>query len=397
MSAGAELEGFVYAEYLEGPQQRSLGFRLLVPEVPQPWSAEVETLARRLQAAPYPDHWPITDLFCSVLLSQGQRLIALARYGLEDRTPSRRRGGIELIGVIAPNSVGVHSALSVYQWLRHRRSGVEDVRVLGGKYDLVEVLAEAPATPTFGESVPVLPVRLWQDGALLFAAAQSSDPDLRLGMLEHTVSEKWQWLPLTGTDFPIATFAQRGPLVAWTPHLTGVAVKLDQSGPPVPVISVPRRVSWFTPLLVLVAIALMVANLWVSMDIRFTQAKTTPLFQPSQEIPKTIVLPSGVPPETDIEAAAQQLYRYLLDRGLFRELRESQLLQNYEKLNRKNDFFTVKTNEAKMALGAVVELASRKSPTQVEAIIRSTNQLGKGIDEDVINLIAQRVYQKLTE
>ena len=29
---------------------------------------------RRLQAAPYPDHWPATDLFCSVLLGDGRRV-----------------------------------------------------------------------------------------------------------------------------------------------------------------------------------------------------------------------------------------------------------------------------------------------------------------------------------
>src|SRR5207249_6853878 len=64
------------------------------------WAAEVEVLARRLQAAPYPDHWPPTDLFCSVLLADGRRLIALARYGLADHTPTHRRSGLELIGVV---------------------------------------------------------------------------------------------------------------------------------------------------------------------------------------------------------------------------------------------------------------------------------------------------------
>src|SRR5262249_34570078 len=36
------------------------------------------------------------------------------------------------------------------------------------------------------------------------------------------------WLPLIGEDFPVQSLAQRGPLVAWTPHLAGVAVKLDR-------------------------------------------------------------------------------------------------------------------------------------------------------------------------
>src|SRR6516225_269426 len=105
MNAGAELIGFAYGEEVEeagGAPGRSLGFRLMAPPGPQPWSAEVETLARRLQTTPYPDHWPATDLFCSVLLSGGQRLLAVARYGLADHTPSQRRGGLELIGLVGP-------------------------------------------------------------------------------------------------------------------------------------------------------------------------------------------------------------------------------------------------------------------------------------------------------
>ena len=78
-AANGEWIGFTYGEDVEGlggAPGRSLGFRLLAPAGPQPWGAEVEALARRLQAAPYPDHWPATDLFCSVLLSEGQRMLA---------------------------------------------------------------------------------------------------------------------------------------------------------------------------------------------------------------------------------------------------------------------------------------------------------------------------------
>src|SRR5438874_10525007 len=116
------LDGFAYGEHLEGLPPRSLGYRLLAPAEHEPWCAEVEALARRLQGAPYPDHWPPTDLFCSVLLADGRRLIAVARYGLADHTPSRRRGGLELIGVIGPGSLDVPSALAVVRWLRQRRA-----------------------------------------------------------------------------------------------------------------------------------------------------------------------------------------------------------------------------------------------------------------------------------
>src|SRR5947209_13972296 len=130
----ATLHGFVFGEHLEGPQRRSLGYRLLTPAEPEPWCAEVEALARRLQAAPYPDHWPPAELFCSVLLADGRRLIGVARYGLADHTPSQRRGGLELFGVVGRADVDVSKALAVYRWLRERRKKTEDLHSFGGKY-----------------------------------------------------------------------------------------------------------------------------------------------------------------------------------------------------------------------------------------------------------------------
>src|SRR5437879_6483984 len=133
------LHGFAFGEHLEGTPPRSLGFRLLAPAAAD-WAAEVETLARRLQAAPYPDHWPPVELFCSVLLADGQRLVAVARYGLVDHTPSRRRGGLELVGVVGPGPLGVPEALAGYRWLRQRRATADDLRSLGGQHALDDVL-----------------------------------------------------------------------------------------------------------------------------------------------------------------------------------------------------------------------------------------------------------------
>src|SRR5205085_1810932 len=128
------LHGFAYGEVLEGPNRRSLGYRLLAPAGPVAWGPEVESLARRLQAAPYPDSSP-----------------------------------------------------------------------------------------------PVLPLRVWGEGVLLFAATAPSDPDHHLGLLQQGTAANWQWLPLVGADFPLPSYARRGPVIAWTPHLAGVAVKLGQS------------------------------------------------------------------------------------------------------------------------------------------------------------------------
>src|SRR5262249_10114105 len=123
--------------------------------------------------------------------------------------------------------LGTASALGVYRWLRQRRANVEDLRSFSGRVELAEVMASAPPAEAH-EPVAVLPIRLWQDGALLFAANAPSDPDTRLGLLEREAGGSWQWLPLVGPDFPLSTYTQRGPLVAWTPHLADVAVKLDR-------------------------------------------------------------------------------------------------------------------------------------------------------------------------
>ncbi|HEY7314379.1 MAG TPA: hypothetical protein VH643_33835, partial [Gemmataceae bacterium] len=261
---GGDLSGFAYGEDLEGVSQRSLGYRLLAPLRAEPWCGEVEALARRLQAAPYSDHWPPTDLFCSVLLADGRRVVALARYGLADHTPSQRRGGLELIGIVAPANLDVRSALSIYHWLQQRRASADDLHQLGGRFALAEAAVVEPPPP-HADPIPVLPVRLWQEGALLFAASTPADPDHRLRLLEQAAGSSWQWLPLVGPDFPLHTYAQRGPLIAWTPHLAGVALKLDGKSKEMPVPSSVRssrgpRIALACLLLLL--IGLLAANLW---------------------------------------------------------------------------------------------------------------------------------------
>src|SRR5262245_27576621 len=200
-TAGAVLQGFAYGEHVDGEPPRRLGHRLLAPPGAEPWAAEVEALARGLHATPYPDPWPPVELFCSVLLSDGRRVVAVARYGLTDQTPGRRRGALELVGVDGPGNLSVPAALSLYHWLRRRRAEAGDPRTLGGSYPLDKALTEAPPCPP-PESAPVLPVHLWQEGIFLFAATSPSDPDNRLGLLARDVGCAWQWLPLCGADFP---------------------------------------------------------------------------------------------------------------------------------------------------------------------------------------------------
>ena len=78
---------------------------------------------------------------------------------------------------------------------------------------LADVLnAASPAPPP--EPARGLPIRLGQDGVLLFTAPSPSDPDNRLGLLSQEGNSAWQWLPLCGPDFPLQTYAARGPLRA---------------------------------------------------------------------------------------------------------------------------------------------------------------------------------------
>ncbi len=79
MKTPTHLQAFAYGEHVDGVAQRSLGYRLLSPTESEGWASEVDALAHRIQATPYPDHWPPTELFCSVLLADGARLIAVAR------------------------------------------------------------------------------------------------------------------------------------------------------------------------------------------------------------------------------------------------------------------------------------------------------------------------------
>jgi hypothetical protein len=384
------LHGFAYGEHLEGPQQRSLGYRLLAPAEPKEWCSEVETLARRLHAAPYPDHWPPIALFCSVLLADGRRVVAVARYGLADHTPSQRRGGLELIGAVGPGGLGVPSALAIGHWLRERRTAADDLRGLGGQFTLSDVLNTIPPVSPPREPVPVLPIRLWQEGALLFAATAPSDPDQRLGLLEQGATGTWQWLPLVGADFPIQTFAQRGPLVAWTPHLAGVAVKLDRKPTEETVRSTPRRRK-LAAVLGVALVLLLAANFWATLDVQHRlSSRNSPAPGPPGPAPSS----TGEAANRDArERFAQALYRLLQKQTDLHDGSQGQLIRHYERLAVEDDGLRVASQEGKLAVGSVSVLA-RRSPKQIEALVREA-LANKGYDPQLIDLVCRRVKERL--
>jgi hypothetical protein len=400
-----QLVGFAYGEDLEGVSRRSLGYRLLAPLEPQPWSAEVEALARRLQAAPYSDHWPPTDLFCSVLLADGQRLIAVARYGLADHTPSQRRGGLELIGVVGPAGLDVGSALAVYRWLGQRRAAADDLHALGGRFELADVQKAAPPPSRPSDPLPVLPIRLWQEGALLFAAGTPSEPDHRLRLLEMGAGSSWQWLPLVGSDFPLQTYAQRGPLVAWTPHLAGVALKLEHkpAEAPKPPSGRRSRLPWAVAILFLLVLAgLLAANLWSLLDLRqrLASSSSNNLAAPGKEPVAPAPAPTGPTVVGQGEGArdrfADALYDLLIEQGGRREWEEAKgmLLTRYERLARDHKNLRVREDDvkAKVLVAAVGVLAGRGAD-RIEENVRKA--LENGFSKKLIDAAAEQVREKL--
>jgi hypothetical protein len=226
------LHGFAYGEDLDAFGQRSLGYHLLAPAGGTAWGHEIEALARRLQAAPYPDEWPTADLFCSVVLTHGQRVVAVARYGLTDHSHDQRRGGLELIGVVTEGKLSSRQALAVYHWLQSRRASTDDLHSLGGQIRLAEILVTAPALAQPAGEWAAVPASLWQDGTHLFGAASPGDPDHYLHLLEFSRCASWQWLPLVGSDYPFQHQARHGPLLAWIPHLPGARAEASDGPRP---------------------------------------------------------------------------------------------------------------------------------------------------------------------
>jgi hypothetical protein len=336
-----------------------------------------------------------------VLLADGRRLVALARYGLADHTPSRRRGGLELIGVVAGVGLDVRAALSIYSWLRRRRDAVEDLHQLGGAFPLAEVLAAAAPPPPAADPLPVLPVRLWQEGALLFAASTPADPDHRLRLLEQGAGASWQWLPLVGPDFPLQTYAQRGPLVAWTAHFAGVALKVDRRTPEsahhrTPPASRAQKV--LAACLVVALGGLLVGNLWSLQDLR---RRLEALPAASERTAGDTAAPTADLKKTGSEPAGRDRLveglKVLIDPGgpAWRGEREA-LLARYQDLVRTHKELRVRDSdeEAQMAVAAVSVL-SKRSADSIEKEVRQALS-GKGFSDLLIDAACQYVRKQFS-
>jgi hypothetical protein len=308
---------------------------------------------------------------------------------------------------VGPAALGVGEALAVYRWLKERRAQADDLHTLGGHFPLAEIIAKVESAPPTVPSapVPVLPIRLWREGVLLFAATAPSDPDHRLNLLEQAAEPAWQWLPLAGADFPWQTFAQRGPVIAWTPHLAGVALKLDRRSIDEPArTSRRRRFPLFVPLLVALAlIVLLTANLWAMLRM---QSRVAALGQAAPAAPLPVERPT--PPDRSPSAPgsggeeardrfAEALYTLLLEQGGRREWSqgEAQLLARYEQAAQKHKELRLSdgNTKGKLAVGAASVL-SQRSADRVEEMVRRA-LTDKGFHPKLVDAACEMVHQQM--
>jgi hypothetical protein len=251
------------------------------------------------------------------------------------------------------------------------------------------VLAAVPPTPPPADPVPVLPVRLWQQGTLLFAATSPSDPDRRLGLLEQGAGDGWQWLPLIGPDWPLQDYARRGPLVAWTPHLAGVAVKLDRPAAE-PAAALGRGRPILLGIIGLVVAGLLAANLWASLATR--RQLEAGLRSPAPSPVETRV-PTDVSSTDSRERFALALHRLLQKPGGKRDWTSHQLLNQYERLAASDDDLRLTGLDGKLAVGQIGLLLKRR-PAQIEEQVREA-LTNRGFDPELIEVACRRVHEQL--
>jgi hypothetical protein len=252
--------------------------------------------------------------------------------------------------------------------------------------------------------VPVLPVRLWQEGALLFAASTPADPDHHLRLLEQGAGTAWQWLPLVGADFPLHGYAQRGPLVAWTPHLTGVALKLERrpAEPPGPrPTRRPRLRGALAWSLVLLLLALLAANLGSTLALhqRLTAAARgagAPAPEPAPPRRPSAPPRAGAAADDSRERFVAALYRLLLEEGGRGEWDgdQSRLLARYERLARDHKDLRVSADnvKGKVAVAAVSVLAGRGAD-RIEDTVRKALS-NKGFSDRLVQAACAHVREQ---
>jgi hypothetical protein len=234
-----------------------------------------------------------------------------------------------------------------------------------------------------------VPIRLWQEGVFLFAASSPCDPDLRLGLLPQAEGN-WQWLPLCGADFPLQTYAQRGPLVAWTPRLSDVAVKLESKSAEAPAAPARHRGPSAAALAVLLVL-LLGANLWALWTLPGRLSAGRPAPGPDRP-PDSGAKPAPVVKSADGEAEREK-FALALHRLLSAESRHSgelsrderQLVERYRRLVKIDGDLRVDGPRAQATVGLLSALA-HLSPERVAQVVQdelSSQEVAKTLTDRV--------------
>ncbi|MFO0965768.1 MAG: hypothetical protein U0793_09325 [Gemmataceae bacterium] len=383
------LQGFVYAEDRDGV--RSLGFKLLAPGA-APWAAEVETLARKLQACPCPEGWPSAGLFCSVLLEDGQRLVALARYGVRDHSPGQRPGGLELIGGVGPARLDLGQARAVVDWLRERRDQVDDPRELAGPIALDHLPAPRRETkePASGPPADAARLACWsgrlaEAGTLLLSGAAADEPDRTLASLT-SMPERWQWLPYCGADFPFETWARRGPLLAWLPPRADLSLLLTRPRVEAAPAAAPSKLPWiFAGGLLVIALCNIWA--WLTLPGRLPPA-APPVVAPAQDGQ------GGAGADGNASVLPRPWYRLAASRSGGKLPGDEAARSLYERLLATDPDLRVDAREGQAFVAASSRLADYQ-PDRIARLIVEEFGDKKGIDPEIVRLISDRVRQRL--
>jgi hypothetical protein len=208
-----------------------------------------------------------------------------------------------------------------------------------------------------------------------------------LSLLEQGPGENWQWLPLIGEDFPVQSFAQRGPVVAWTPHLAGVAVKLDRKPDGHPVV-LGGRVRALAGILSVLLVLLLAGNLWALLSLgaggfKFGAGPAGDLAQPRDE---------------SQERLAAALLALILEQGNWPDVDQTQkqFIGQYDHLILRHPELRLREPNGKAAIGGVgvLLLHRKRNADQVKKLIEKALS-DKEFNDKISKSIADKVYQQL--
>ena len=378
-----------YGEQRDPEQGRSLGSRLLAGEA-LPEAEALAQFCRDLQTLDWPADWPTADTFCTLPLGKHQRAYALVRFGLLDHTSTRRPGSLEAVGLVGPDTLPPAAVLATRDWLAGRRATLDDLAAFSGSHGRDEIAPESAAPRHLIVVTPRPSLPAFEQSALLLPAADTHEPDRRFEQEVEKLPPDYHWLAWVGPEFPLARYLARGPVVAFTvqpvDHRWRVLMPQQPSAP------IPGRGRWLFPVALGAALVAVNALGYWSLDQRLRRLPT------ESPAPPAIVHPAPeVSPRPDHASADDRaVLKLVMDQQALKEPRRKEWLEAYEGLVRSQPAWASEHEARRLWLGALCDGSHRATPAQVEQLIRAVAEQSRGIDPEVVQLIAHRVYEKLS-